>query len=182
MITTKKDLYDYIKADKTRYSVKFSFYHPLIFSENYFVFHYLWNLRHLEYYKNTNRSLLKRMLYYLFLINHRRLSLKTNITIAPNTIEKGCLILHPGFRRIGPSSKVGKDCTILPNVLLGKKHPGECSIIIGNNCYIGTNVTILGPVVIGDNVTIGAGSVVLTDIPDNAIAVGAPARVVKLKE
>lgn len=182
MITTKKELRDYIKADKACYRVNFSFYHPLIYSETYYVYHYLWNLRHLEYYNNNHKSFTKKILYYWFLLNHRRLSLKTSMTIAPNTIGKGCLILHPGYRRIGPSSKIGVGCTILPNVLLGKKHPGECSIVIGDNCYIATNVTILGPVIIGNNVTIGAGSVVLSDIPDNAIVAGVPAKVIKMKE
>ena len=50
---------------------------------------------------------------------------------------------------------------------------------IGNNCWIGGSVTILPGVSIGNNCTIGAGSVVVHDIPDNSIAVGNPARVVK---
>lgn len=182
MITTKDELRDYINADKARYGVKFKLYHPLIYSETYYVYHYLWNLRHLEYYSNTRKNFINRILYYWYLFNHRRLSLKTSMTIAPNTMGKGCLILHPGFRRIGPSSKVGDNCTILPNVLLGKKHPGDCSIEIGDDCYIATNVTILGPVKIGNNVTIGAGALVLSDIPSNAIIGGVPAKTIKFKK
>ena len=52
-------------------------------------------------------------------------------------------------------------------------------VSIGNNCWIGGSVTILPGVSIGNNCTIGAGSVVVHDIPDNSIAVGNPARVVK---
>jgi acetyltransferase-like isoleucine patch superfamily enzyme len=47
---------------------------------------------------------------------------------------------------------------------------------IGNNCRIGSNVTLL-PVEIGDNVVIGAGSVVTKDIPSNSIVYGNPARI-----
>ena len=54
-------------------------------------------------------------------------------------------------------------------------------IKIGDNVWIGINVTIIGPVCIGDNVVIGAGSVVLKDIPDNAIAAGVPAKVIRYK-
>lgn len=181
MIKTKDDFQNYIRADRIRYDIKFSIYHPFIYSETYYVYHYLKNLRNLEYYHNTSRNIFKKILYYYFLLNHRRLSLKTGMTISPNVLGKGCLIMHPGFRRIGPSSKIGDNCTILPNVLLGKKYPGKCSIEIGDNCYIATNVTILGPVKIGNNVTIGAGAVVLSDIPDNAVVAGVPARVIKYK-
>ena len=47
---------------------------------------------------------------------------------------------------------------------------------------LGANVIIIGNVKVGNNVTIGAGSVVVKDIPDNAIAVGNPAKVIKYKE
>lgn len=52
-------------------------------------------------------------------------------------------------------------------------------IIIGNNVYIGNNVIILPGVTIGNNVVIGAGAVVSKNIPDNSVAAGVPARVVK---
>lgn len=52
-------------------------------------------------------------------------------------------------------------------------------ISVGDNIYIGNNVMILPGVTIGNNVIIGAGAVVSKDIPDNSIAVGVPARVIK---
>lgn len=55
-------------------------------------------------------------------------------------------------------------------------------ITIGNDCWIGGNVSILAGVIIGDNCTIGAGSVVNKDIPSNSVAVGNPCRVVKTLE
>ena len=59
-------------------------------------------------------------------------------------------------------------------VIDGRKAP-----IIGNNVDIGANVSIIGPVNIGDNVIIGAGSVVVKNISSNKIAVGNPAKEVK---
>ena len=50
---------------------------------------------------------------------------------------------------------------------------------MGDNCYISTNVTILGPVNIGNNVVIAAGAVVTKDIPDNCTVAGIPAKIVK---
>ena len=52
-------------------------------------------------------------------------------------------------------------------------------ITIGNNVYIGNNVLLMPGVNIGSNVVIGAGAVVTRDIPDNSVAVGVPARVIK---
>ena len=52
-------------------------------------------------------------------------------------------------------------------------------IMVGNDVYIGNNVIILPGVTIGDNVVIGAGAIVSKDIPDNSVAVGVPARVIK---
>ena len=52
---------------------------------------------------------------------------------------------------------------------------------IGDRCWIGANVIILPGVTIGDNVVIGSGSIVTKDIPDNSIAVGNPAKVIKME-
>jgi acetyltransferase-like isoleucine patch superfamily enzyme len=54
---------------------------------------------------------------------------------------------------------------------------GNCQI--GDFCNIGTNATILPRVKLGNNVTIGAGAVVTKDIPDNCVAVGVPAKIIK---
>jgi serine O-acetyltransferase len=83
---------------------------------------------------------------------------------------------------IGATFRIGKNCTILPMVLIGKKRPGPCMITIGDDCYIGVGVTVLGPVTIGNNVTIAAGAVVTSDVPDNVVVAGVPAKVVKKKE
>ncbi len=86
---------------------------------------------------------------------------------------------------------IGKDCFIGPNVSIytacHSTNPIERNsrqewaepITIGDNCWLGGNVTILPGVTIGDNVTIGAGSVVVKDIPSNCIAVGNPCKKIK---
>ena len=85
----------------------------------------------------------------------------------------------------------GDDCFVGPNVSIytacHSTNPVERNtrqerakpVTIGNNVWIGGSVTILAGATIGDNCTIGAGSVVTRDIPANSVAVGNPARVVK---
>lgn len=52
--------------------------------------------------------------------------------------------------------------------------------IIGKNVFIGPGVKIIGAVIIGDNAQIGANAVVTKDVPDNGVAVGIPAKVIKI--
>lgn len=52
--------------------------------------------------------------------------------------------------------------------------------IIGNNVYIATGAKILGPIKIGNNVTIGANSVVIKDVPDNMVVAGVPAKIINI--
>ena len=86
---------------------------------------------------------------------------------------------------------IGNDCFIGPNVSIytachntdpverNSRREWAEPVRIGNNVWIGGSVTILPGVTIGDNVTIGAGSVVTKDIPSNVVAAGNPCRVIK---
>ena len=104
----------------------------------------------------------------------RYLRVKTGIMLFPHTISEGLYLVHPSFRRIDRFVKIGHCCTILPMVLFGRKRPTDINseIIVGDNCNISTGVTILGPLTIGNNVTIGTEAVVKKDVPDNVVVGG----------
>lgn len=74
---------------------------------------------------------------------------------------------------------IGKNCHISQNVTLGGTSGLYEVPVVGDNVEIGAGANIIGPVHIGNNVIIGAGAVVITNIPDNSVAVGVPAKVVK---
>ena len=180
MITTRRDLREYIRADFVRQGMTHPLLARLTFGEHNRTRKYLNLLRHVEYYKNKRRRLWDWPLLAIYLLRYRRYSLKTDMYILPNTCGKGLLLPHPGYVRIGGLVRMGEGCTVLPMVLFGKKKPdAKGRIVVGDNCYFGTGCTVLGPVTIGSNVTVAAGAVVVNDVDDDTVVAGVPARPVK---
>ena len=91
---------------------------------------------------------------------------KTGIEIHPGAKIGSCLFIDTIYHGVTLGG-TGKDT--------GKRHP-----TLGNNVLIGAGTKVLGPVYIGDNARIGAGSVVLKNLPANCTAVGVPAEVVRI--
>lgn len=103
----------------------------------------------------------------------------TGIEIHPGAqIGKGVFIDHGSGVVIGETAVVGDNCTIYQGVTLGGtgKHTGKRHPTLGNNVMVGAGAKVLGPFRVGDNSKIAAGAVVLHEVPDNATAVGVPAR------
>ncbi len=108
---------------------------------------------------------------------------KTGIEIHPGAkIGSGIFIDHGSGVVIGETSEIGDNVTIYQGVTLGgtgkdvgKRHP-----TIGNNVMISAGAKVLGPVTVGDFSKIGAGSVVLKDVPPHSTIVGVPGRVVRM--
>lgn len=73
------------------------------------------------------------------------------------------------------ADKIGHNFQVGQNVTVGRMHSGGGIPTIGDNVKICAGACVLGNIYIGNNVTIGANAVVLTDVPDNCIAVGVPA-------
>lgn len=95
-------------------------------------------------------------------------------------IGGGISLPHSAGVVIGDYVEIGKNCTLYQNVTLGKKDNKYPTV--GDNVTIFPSSIIIGGIHIGDDVVIGAGSVVLTDIPQKAIVAGNPARIIKFKE
>lgn len=107
---------------------------------------------------------------------------RTSIEIHPGaTIGRRLFIDHGDGVVIGETTIIGDDVTIYQGVTLGgtgkdigKRHP-----TIGNGVTIGAGAKVLGPITIGDHSKIGAGAIVLKDVPPYCTVVGNPGRIVR---
>ena len=105
----------------------------------------------------------------------------TQIEIHPGAkIGEGLFIDHGAGVVIGETTEIRDNVTLYQGVTLGGtgKEKGKRHPTIGNNVVISTGAKIMGSITIGDNSKIGAGSVVLKNVPPNSTVVGVPGRVV----
>ncbi len=100
-------------------------------------------------------------------------------------INNGFSLTAFGNIQIGDHVLIGTNCSLVDSdghsLNPEERHvaPTSSDIRIGNNVFLGSNVTILKGVTIGDNAVIGMGSIVTINIPENVVAAGAPARVIR---
>lgn len=108
----------------------------------------------------------------------------TGIEIHPAAkIGSGVFIDHGAGVVIGETAEVGDDCTIYQGVTLGGtgKDKGKRHPTLEKGVMVAAGAKILGPFTVGKHAKIGAGSVVLKEVPANATVVGVPGRVVRIK-
>lgn len=105
---------------------------------------------------------------------------KDRYLIVCDKIGAGVYPAHP-YATILNAKSIGQYFSFRQCTTIGNKHDGdnEAIPVIGDNVTLGANVCIIGGITIGNNVVIGAGSVVVDSLPDNVVAVGNPARIIK---
>ena len=96
--------------------------------------------------------------------------------ISGNSIGKGLFLCHGFATTIGAKS-IGENCWINQQVTIGHANGGDP--VIGNNVYIFAGAIVLGNIKIGDNAVIAAGAVVLKNVPNDCIAIGNPAQILR---
>jgi serine O-acetyltransferase len=122
-------------------------------------------------------SPLRKLFSLIYKILFKFIQIITGIEL-PCEVEIGrnFVIDHYGGIIISGFTKFGDNCRIRNGVVVGLSRTQDpCAPVIGNNVDIGAGAKVLGRITIGNNVFIGANAVVVTDVPDNSIAVGVPA-------
>ncbi len=133
------------------------------------------------HYRVAHRLYLKKHYFLARWISQRAVR-KTGIEIHPGAqIGKGLFIDHGNGVIIGETTIIGDNCTLYQGVTLGGtgKEQGKRHPTLGNNVMVSAGAKVLGSFTIGDNSKIGAGSVVLAEVPPNSTVVGVPGRVVR---
>lgn len=158
-------------AHRTRDPACDSYVTPFLFFKG---FHALQTQRMAHWLWRHNRR-------WLALLLQNRASACFDVDIHPGAvIGRGIMIDHGTGIVIGETARVGDDVSMLHGVTLGgsgsaggQRHP-----VVGSGVMFGAGAKVLGPVVIGEGSKIGAGSIVLDDVPAHVTAAGVPARIV----
>jgi len=172
------------RADLYRYAGKTSrrlYLYKLMRSLSY---RYLFIMRLCTFLAEDKRNGFRTILFRLFYEILRHYSIMLGISIPCYArIGGGLFIPHPINITINEEAVIGNNCNISQGVTIGQLNRGErkgCPVI-GDNVFIGPGAVILGKIKIGNNAAIGANSVVTRDVPDNAVVVGVPARIISYK-
>lgn len=124
-------------------------------------------------------ALLRKVFSLLYKVLYKFVQILTGIELPCEVIVgRNFVIDHFGGIVVSGYTQFGDNCRIRNGVVIGLKNIAEpVAPIIGNNVDIGAGAKILGAIKVGNNVVVGANAVVITDVPDNSLAVGIPARI-----
>ena len=128
-----------------------------------------------QYQKWQNRGVFGRIIQKYTVLEHRFWSIVTGADVPINSQLSGGIILrHPNGIVIGPTGTIiGPNCIIFQQVTIVNQ------VKIGGDVLIGTGAKIIRPVTIGDHARIGANAVVVCDIPSGATVAGIPAKIIR---
>ena len=179
MISSKKELKFYIMADmmmnrgKFKWSLKDRIKHIFVPDD---IMRYLKSMRYCAYYTEykqiTPPGLFLRLYHAL---RYRKLGIKLGFSIGCKALGYGVVIPHYGTIVVGGSNRIGNYAVLHTSTCIS-----DNSKVIGNALYLATGAKMTSRLTLGDNVSVGANSVVNKSFPSDCMIAGAPA--VKIKD
>ena len=169
---TRKEYKKLKKMDLDRYGKKHLGVY-LVSTDYRIVYHY----RKCKYL--SEKKALK-LLYFLERLYYNHICVKYGCDIPSHAnIGGGLRIDHANGILINSKAKIGQNLTIKSGAVIGSNKNGVPSI--GDGVLVGAHSIIIGDIIIGDNAEIGAGAIVVKDVPQNAVVVNQPATIIKYK-
>ncbi len=184
MIQTKQDLAEYLAADNRWYhqsSWKWRLIDAFTAAPYYVLQKYLRYLRKYEYYYNNSKgSRRNTCLVYYYQRKKNRLGNMLGIEIGPNCFGKGLSIWHGGSIVVNPDVRAGENCVLRGANCIGNDGTNNKNPVLGDNVELGYGAVIIGDVTVASNTIIGANAVVNHSIEEEGgTHVGVPARKVQ---
>lgn len=138
-----------------------------------------YDLRYLHFLRKR-QNYKKRFLKRWYSLKSMCWNQRFGLDIQTNEIGVGLYIGHAHNINVSPDVKIGNNCNLSKGVTIGRENRGlrKGAPQIGNNVWIGTNATLVGNIVIGNDVLIAPNSFVNGDIPDHSIVLGNPYRII----
>ncbi len=170
MIQNRNDYKEYFKEDLRATGLKKSL-RVILFDRRYKFYKYL---RLAEYYTNCKNGFFAKLIR----LKYKVLCDRYMWTIPINVFGKGLQLVHYGPIIVSGNSKIGDYARVHVGVNIGwaPSHGVDGTPVIGNYCYIGPGAKLFGPIVLGDNICIGANSVVNKSFEGNCTIAGVPAK------
>lgn len=187
MIKSKEDLAFYLredaKANIKRESCSWLRMQVNVWygNDSYRFLQYMQALRRYEYALNCLSGPIGKLRRIFAKVRYHRLGAKINVNILPNVVGYGFRVPHLLGGVIINCRSVGNNCTANAGVIVGNNNKSGMAVI-GNNVDLTVGCKVIGGVHIGDNVIVAPNSVVVKDVPDNAVVSGVPAKILKINE
>lgn len=183
MIKSRSDYLEYIRLEKSLYYTDKSWFRIMCEKITKESCMQIWKfqkwLRRAEYYHNTRFNPLHAIYFLVCMRMKNYYGIQLGISISLNTFDKGLKIDHYGNIVINGMCHIGKNCRLHGNNCVGVKGTERVSEFpeLGDNCDLGFGSVVIGNVKLGNNIVIGANSVVTKScMEDGAVLIGAPAR------
>ncbi len=175
MIQTRAELKEYLKYEKKLYPN--TIVDILTNDQRTYNWKYIKYLRKCEYYyNNRKKSMIAKIMYVWYRRKKNILGSRIGVEIWENSFGKGLVIHHNGSIVVNRECRIGENCELHGDNCLGNAGYGANVPTIGNNVNIGVGAKVIGKIVLGDNIKIGANAVVNKSFYESDITlVGIPA-------
>lgn len=177
------NLFQLIKSDYRKYRKYGGHFFVIVFFTQGFWAGFQYRLAHYIY-TNVTWKLFRLPLLFFTLIWQKMIEIVTGISISSSVkIGHSFYIGHFGGIIINANAIIGNNCNISQGVTIGVSGHDEKrgTPVLGNDVYIGANTVVAGKINVGNNVLIGACSMVKNSLPDNSVALGVPAIIISQK-